>query len=51
LVETFNTLEQGAPNFFVRGPQKLLHNSSSGTSYVMRLFQDMLHSTKSMNFL
>jgi len=41
-----------APNFFVRGPHKLLYKFEGRTSYVMWLFRDnghMLHSAKSTN--
>jgi len=38
---------QGSPNFFVRGPHMLLHNSlRAGLLTVMWLFRKRLHSTK-----
>ena len=48
---TLNQLEQGSPNFFVRGPQSYYRTCRGPESYVMWLFWDMLHSTKPTNFL
>jgi len=42
-------LYQGSTNFFIRGPHDLLHKFEGRTSYVMWLFRDMLHFTKSRN--
>jgi len=40
----------GPPNFLVRGPHKAITQQFEGrTSYAMRLFRDMLQSTKSTN--
>jgi len=39
---TTDIYRTGSPNFFIRGPHKLLHNSSSARHlYVMELFRDM----------
>jgi len=47
--ERLYCLEHGSPNFFVRGPHKAITQLFGG-GYVMWMFQDMLHSTKSTNF-
>jgi len=46
-----NGSNQGSPNLFGRGTHKQFTQQFEGrTPYVMLLFLDMLHSTKSANF-
>ena len=54
LSQAIDAVRQEFPSLFARGPHKLLHieqlqQFEGQTSYVVWLFRDMLHSTKSTN--